>query len=147
VLPTNEPAGSLVTSREAWAVVVPIGYRVGPWEVTAPIATGGWSSVYAGRRVMDGDTGVGSDGDDVALKFLPVGGLTPQQHAHLREVAEREVHWFDGASDARLITAFGSTAGAGVRRAALVAFALRFDLVRDDHLGLLPHRSGSKASN
>jgi serine/threonine protein kinase len=34
-----------------WAVRVPIGYQVGGWEVTAPIATGNFGSAYAGRRV------------------------------------------------------------------------------------------------
>ncbi|MFD5648326.1 serine/threonine protein kinase [Streptomyces sp. NPDC127039] len=39
---------------EPYAVPVPKGYRVGVWEVHAPIATGAFGSVYAARRT-DGD--------------------------------------------------------------------------------------------
>ena len=34
-------------ATSTWAVSVPVGYRVGRWEVTAGIATGSWGSVYA----------------------------------------------------------------------------------------------------
>ncbi|MDX3408763.1 protein kinase [Streptomyces anthocyanicus] len=41
---------------EPYAVPVPRGYRVGVWEVHAPIATGAFGSVYAARRTGDDDT-------------------------------------------------------------------------------------------
>ncbi|MGQ5604331.1 MULTISPECIES: serine/threonine protein kinase [unclassified Streptomyces] len=73
---------------EAYAVPVPKGYRVGCWEVRAPIATGAFGSVYEARRV-------GGDGGGLprtaALKFLPTGTGTPRQLSHLRELVEREV--------------------------------------------------------
>ncbi|MFF9111793.1 protein kinase [Streptomyces sp. NPDC014776] len=37
-------------SGEAFAVPVPTGYRVGVWEVRAPLATGAFGSVYEARR-------------------------------------------------------------------------------------------------
>ena len=72
-------------AREAWSVTVPPGYRVGSWVIEAPIATGSWGSVYAATPA------VGSLRSEVAVKFLPVDRFTPQQAAHLRELAEREV--------------------------------------------------------
>jgi hypothetical protein len=74
--------------RGPYAVRVPKGYRVGSWEVRAPIATGAFGSVYEARRTD------GTSGDlprTVALKFLPTGTRTPRQLSHLRELAEREV--------------------------------------------------------
>ncbi|MES4832189.1 protein kinase, partial [Streptomyces anthocyanicus] len=41
---------------EPYAVPVPRGYRVGVWEVHAPIATGAFGSVYAARRTGGDDT-------------------------------------------------------------------------------------------
>nr|PZN42915.1 MAG: protein kinase [Actinomycetota bacterium] len=74
-----------------WAIQVPIGYRVGGWEVVRPIATGSWASVYEGRRV-DGEGGATAGlPDRVALKFLPTGTLTPRQLGHLNEMAAREL--------------------------------------------------------
>ncbi|MGK9460771.1 protein kinase domain-containing protein [Streptomyces sp. G6] len=73
---------------EAYAVPVPKGYRVGDWEVRAPIATGAFGSVYEARRV--GDDGAGLP-RTAALKFLPTGTGTPRQLTHLRELVEREV--------------------------------------------------------
>ncbi len=63
---------------------VPIGYRVGRWVLEAPIASGAWSSVYAARPLDGGGPA------DVAVKFLPVARLTPQQAANLRDLAARE---------------------------------------------------------
>ncbi|MFD5283336.1 protein kinase domain-containing protein [Streptomyces rubrogriseus] len=40
---------------EPYAVPVPRGYRVGVWEVHAPIATGAFGSVYAARRTNGDD--------------------------------------------------------------------------------------------
>ena len=74
-----------------WAIQVPIGYRVGGWEVVRPIATGSWASVYEGRRV-DGEGGATAGlPDRAALKFLPTGTLTPRQLGHLAEMAAREL--------------------------------------------------------
>ncbi|MFE0806954.1 serine/threonine protein kinase [Streptomyces sp. NPDC058848] len=73
---------------EAYAVPVPKGYRVGGWEVRAPIATGAFGSVYEARRV--GDDGPGLP-PTAALKFLPTGTGTPRQLTHLRDLVEREV--------------------------------------------------------
>ncbi|MFE2049876.1 serine/threonine protein kinase [Streptomyces sp. NPDC059459] len=76
---------------EPYAVAVPKGYRVGGWEVRAPIATGAFGSVYEARRV-DGEGGaVGGLPRTAALKFLPTGTGTPRQLTHLRELVEREV--------------------------------------------------------
>jgi hypothetical protein len=41
------PTGGLCT------VPVPQGYRLGPWEVTRPIGSGAWGTVYAARRRSD----------------------------------------------------------------------------------------------
>ncbi|NGO14601.1 protein kinase [Streptomyces sp. HC44] len=72
---------------DAYAVPVPKGYRVGPWEVREPIATGAFGSVYEGRRTDGGPDAPRT----AALKFLPTGTGTPRQLTHLRELAEREV--------------------------------------------------------
>ncbi|MEU9332149.1 protein kinase [Streptomyces sp. NPDC048290] len=45
---------------EPYAVPVPAGYRVGDWEVRAPIATGAFGSVYEARRVSGPATGTPS---------------------------------------------------------------------------------------
>ena len=82
-----------------YAVPVPRGYRVGAWEVRAPIATGAFGSVYEGRRVGDGD-GLPRT---AALKFLPTGTSTPRHLAHLRELTDREVELHRRVSRSRLI--------------------------------------------
>lgn len=63
---------------EPYAVTVPKGYRVGAWEVRAPIATGAFGSVYEARRVAD-DQGTAPQDlpRTAALKFLPTGTGTP----------------------------------------------------------------------
>ncbi|MET9991236.1 protein kinase [Streptomyces mutabilis] len=73
---------------EPYAVPVPKGYRVGGWEVRAPIATGAFGSVYEARRVGDDGSGLPRT---AALKFLPTGTGTPRQLTHLRELVDREV--------------------------------------------------------
>ncbi|MGW1717247.1 protein kinase domain-containing protein [Streptomyces sp. NPDC002156] len=77
---------------EPYAVTVPKGYRVGAWEVRAPIATGAFGSVYEARRVAD-DQGTAPQDlpRTAALKFLPTGTGTPRHLAHLRELADREL--------------------------------------------------------
>ncbi|MFF4084905.1 serine/threonine-protein kinase [Streptomyces sp. NPDC001777] len=74
---------------------LPRGYRVGHWEVTEPIASGGWATVYAGRSVeepADGPVdGPVEEPVEVALKFLPTAGLAPRQARRVAETARREV--------------------------------------------------------
>ncbi|MFE6482879.1 serine/threonine protein kinase [Streptomyces sp. NPDC057757] len=72
---------------DPYAVSVPKGYRVGSWEIRAPIATGAFGSVYEARRA---DSRAELPGT-AALKFLPTGTHTPRQLTHLRELAEREL--------------------------------------------------------
>ncbi|MFD5158513.1 protein kinase [Streptomyces hawaiiensis] len=84
---------------EAYAVPVPKGYRVGVWEVRAPIATGAFGSVYAARRVGDG-TGLPPT---AALKFLPTGTATPRRLTHLRELIDREVELYRRLRHPRLV--------------------------------------------
>ncbi|MDO0935753.1 protein kinase [Streptomyces sp. DG2A-72] len=86
---------------EPYAVPVPKGYRVGPWEVRAPIATGAFGSVYEARRTGP-DTGADLP-RAAALKFLPTGTGTPRQLAHLRELIEREVELHRRLKQPRLI--------------------------------------------
>ncbi|MFJ8188500.1 protein kinase [Streptomyces sp. NPDC096094] len=85
---------------EPYAVPVPKGYRVGVWEVRAPIATGAFGSVYEARRVGDGDAGLPRT---AALKFLPSGTGTPRQLTHLRELVEREVELHRRLRRSRLV--------------------------------------------
>ena len=86
---------------EPYAIDVPRGYRVGVWEVRAPIATGAFGSVYEARRTGD------LIGEDLprtaALKFLPTGTGTPRQLAHLRELVDREVELHRRLKRPRLI--------------------------------------------
>ncbi|WP_374106650.1 serine/threonine-protein kinase [Kitasatospora aureofaciens] len=76
---------------------LPPGQRVGRWEVTGPIADGGWGTVYAGRSAGD------SDSNEVALKILPTAGLTPRQAAKVAESARREVEFARRTRHPRLI--------------------------------------------
>ncbi|MFI6281343.1 protein kinase [Streptomyces sp. NPDC050988] len=91
-------------------VPVPKGYRVGPWEVHEPLASGAFGSVYAARRIGDGnapgdltDDGTGPVPRDAALKFLPTGTRTPRQLHHLRELAHREQELLNRLRSPRLI--------------------------------------------
>jgi hypothetical protein len=72
---------------ESHTVTVPKGYRVGPWEVREPLASGAFATVYAAHNAA-GDDGLPAR---AALKFLPTGTRTPRQLSHLRDLAEREV--------------------------------------------------------
>ncbi|MGW1074040.1 serine/threonine-protein kinase [Streptomyces sp. NPDC002537] len=89
------------TSGSDRAEQLPRGYRVGDWEVTGPIAAGGWATVHAGRPVGDGTGRAG--GGDVALKFLPTAGLAPRQARNVAEAARREVELGRRAHHPRLI--------------------------------------------
>ncbi|SBT94502.1 serine/threonine protein kinase, partial [Streptomyces sp. DI166] len=79
------------------ALHIPAGLRVGRWEVTEPIADGGWGRVYAGRDTEE------PDGPAVALKFLPVSGLAPRQAERLAETARREIEFGTRAHHPRLM--------------------------------------------
>ncbi|MDT0447901.1 serine/threonine-protein kinase [Streptomyces hesseae] len=87
---------------------LPPGQRVGDWEVTEPIGTGGWATVYAGRPA-GGQGGETDDVDgDVALKILPTEGLAPRQARKVAETARREVELGRRARHPRLIRLLGS---------------------------------------
>ncbi|MGW0395005.1 serine/threonine-protein kinase [Streptomyces sp. NPDC003042] len=90
-----DTSGSDRTDRTG---LLPRGYRVGGWEVTEPIADGGWATVHAGRLVGD-VTGR----EDVALKFLPTAELAPRQARRVAETARREVELGRRARHPRLI--------------------------------------------
>lgn len=85
---------------QSCTVPVPKGYRVGPWEVREPLASGAFATVYAARHT-------GDEAPDLprqaALKFLPTGTRTPRQLHHLRELAEREVELLEKLRAPRLI--------------------------------------------
>ncbi|MFB7663541.1 serine/threonine-protein kinase [Kitasatospora sp. NPDC056138] len=93
--------GPVDTSGTDRTELLPRGYRVGCWEVTEPIASGGWATVYAGRRADDGAGGSGQE--EVALKFLPTAGLAPRQARKVAETARREVELGRRAGHPRLI--------------------------------------------
>jgi len=96
-------AGVPTAINAGWAVPVPVGFRVGPWEVTEPIATGNFGSVYAARRCSSDPT----DGPpEAALKFLATAGIGPRRSRELRELAQREVDFSRTASHERLIKVF-----------------------------------------
>ncbi|MGH8887343.1 MAG: protein kinase, partial [Egibacteraceae bacterium] len=90
---------------DGWAVSVPVGYQVGGWQVSRPIATGSWGSVYEARRVIGAAPEDGAP-DRVALKFLPTGTLTPRQLGHLADTARREVALHERLTHSRLIHLF-----------------------------------------
>ncbi|WP_121716026.1 protein kinase [Streptomyces sp. E5N91] len=94
-------------SGRPYAVPVPKGYRVGPWEVREPVASGAFATVY--EAVRDASAGPDRTLDDgeqprrAALKFLPTGTRTPRQLHHLRDLAEREVQLLRRLRSPRLI--------------------------------------------
>jgi eukaryotic-like serine/threonine-protein kinase len=81
-----------------WAVCVPTGYRVGDWEVTEPIATGNFGSVYAARHLRPGE-----HAPDVALKFMAAGPMVPRHFREILELARREVDFGRDTVHERLI--------------------------------------------
>ncbi|MFG3158339.1 protein kinase [Streptomyces sp. NPDC048232] len=90
-----------------YAVPVPKGYRIGPWEVREPLASGAFATVYDATRHPAGTAERSSDGVEppgrAALKFLPTGTRTPRQLHHLRDLAEREVQLLRRLRSPRLI--------------------------------------------
>ncbi|MFC4470521.1 protein kinase [Streptomyces xiangluensis] len=89
-----------MTGQQPCAVPVPKGYRVGPWEIREPLASGAFATVYAARLVGDAEPDLPRQ---AALKFLPTGTRTPRQLRHLRELAEREVELLERLRAPRLI--------------------------------------------
>ncbi|WDF40698.1 serine/threonine-protein kinase [Streptomyces sp. T12] len=85
---------------QPYVVPVPKGYRVGPWEVREPLASGAFATVYTARLAEDGDPELPRR---AALKFLPTGTRTPRQLHHLRELGEREVELLERLRAPRLI--------------------------------------------
>lgn len=81
---TGSTGSTGITGRH---VTVPVGYRVGGWEVDEPIASGAFGSVYAAHRT-DPSAELPAT---AALKFLPTGTRTPRQLRHLRDLAHREL--------------------------------------------------------
>ncbi|MFE3826121.1 serine/threonine-protein kinase [Streptomyces sp. NPDC059092] len=91
------------TSGSDCTELLPRGYRVGDWEVTEPIASGGWATVYAGRPADRSGDGSAVEPAEVALKFLPTSGLAPRQARKVAETARREVELDRRAGHPRLI--------------------------------------------
>ncbi|GAA2626427.1 serine/threonine-protein kinase [Streptomyces vastus] len=89
-----------MTGQESCAVPVPKGYRVGPWEIREPLASGAFATVYTARLVGDAEPELPRQ---AALKFLPTGTRTPRQLRHLRELAEREMELLERLRAPRLI--------------------------------------------
>ena len=90
-------------------VQVPAGYRVGLWEVVAPIDSGSWGTVYeavASDGLLARSHSVGEERTTVALKFLPSGTLTPRQHVALAEMVQREIRFSQFAEHPRLIRTY-----------------------------------------
>lgn len=83
-----------------WTVRVPVGYRVGGWEVTAPIATGSFGSVYAARRV---DKDPADASCIVALKFMATGPMGVRQFREIHKLVQREVDFSCDANHERLV--------------------------------------------
>jgi serine/threonine protein kinase len=85
---------------QSYAVVVPKGYRIGPWEVREPLGSGAFATVYAARLT---DVQGPELPPVAALKFLATGTRTPRQLRHLRDLAEREVELLGRLRAPRLI--------------------------------------------
>ena len=84
-------------------VDVPPGYRAGGWQVAEHIASGSWGSVYAARRVEDGEPPPGAE---AALKFIAGGMLSPPQYAELEDAAREEVRFNEQADHPLLVRTF-----------------------------------------
>ncbi|WP_031003075.1 protein kinase domain-containing protein [Streptomyces sp. NRRL F-5727] len=86
-------------------VAVPEGYRVGAWEVGAPLASGAFATVYAARRAHGHPAREGSVElpERAALKFLPTGTRTPRQLRYLEELTQQEIELLSRLRSPRLI--------------------------------------------
>ncbi|GGV90024.1 hypothetical protein GCM10015535_45090 [Streptomyces gelaticus] len=105
---------------------LPRGYRIGGWEVTEPIASGGWATVYAGRPAEPAEESAKESAKDpaeesaeVALKILPTSGLAPRQARKVAETARREVELDRRAGHPRLIRLLDSVVISDPDRASL----------------------------
>ncbi|MGA5869968.1 serine/threonine-protein kinase [Streptomyces cinereoruber] len=106
-------ARSTTPGRDDCPERLPPGSRVGEWEVTELIGTGGWSTVYAARpagtvprppgRTRPASAGRSPDPAEVALKIMPTAGLAPLQARRITESARREVELGRSAGHPRLI--------------------------------------------
>lgn len=95
----SAPHGPGDTTERCRTDPLPPGSRVGNWEVTRLIGSGGWSTVYAARPAR------GHPGrPDVALKVMPTAGLAPRQARRIVESARREVELGRRAGHPRLIS-------------------------------------------
>ena len=111
----NGKRGSVVVSTRSWSVVVPVGYVVSRWQVTAPIATGSWGSVYEARLASGPERESGQETEpepepparpcpaSVAVKFLPTGTITQRHLAHLADMARREQEVYQQLQHPRLV--------------------------------------------
>lgn len=94
-----------IEPTDGWAVEVPTGYRVGRWEVTAPIATGSWGSVYAAGAAGPGEA-ASTSAVPVALKFLPTGTATPRMLDHLARIVRNECRRYELLDHPYLVETF-----------------------------------------
>ena len=111
----NGKRGSVVVSTRSWSVVVPVGYVVSRWQVTAPIATGSWGSVYEARLASGPEQESRQEPEpesepparpcpaSVAVKFLPTGTITQRHLAHLADMARREQEVYQQLQHPRLV--------------------------------------------
>ncbi|GLF97670.1 protein kinase domain-containing protein [Streptomyces yaizuensis] len=91
---------------DSLALPVRPGYRVGPWQVGAPIATSAFATVYAAERpsgTTSTTSGTAVAPVAAALKFLPPGTRTERQLQHLRRITERQPELLRGVPAPRLV--------------------------------------------
>jgi serine/threonine protein kinase len=77
-------------------VTVPKGYRIGPWDVRKPLASGSFTTVYEAHRTHGTPR-------TAALKFWPTSTHTPHRPDPLRGLIEREVTLLRHLRSPRLI--------------------------------------------
>ncbi len=130
-----------ITTRTGSVAVVPRGYRVGRWRVLDEIASGGWSSVYAGV-IADGEESGGIPAG-VALKFLPTGTVSPRMHRHLADMVARESRAGSRLAHDRIIRTFEVLIVDDPQRPALDGAAvLVMERAATSLAGLLQQRAG-----
>ncbi|MFI1440813.1 serine/threonine-protein kinase [Streptomyces fructofermentans] len=74
---------------------LPAGFRVGDWELGAPIGSGAWGTVHEARAL--------ADGSPFAVKVLRTDALAPGQRAALDELVRREVRFSREADHPNLV--------------------------------------------